>query len=412
MKTLLTNISSLVTVRANGAPSKTGSAMRDVGEITNAAILFDERVLWVGRADEADSMVAEDVDVIDCTGKTVMPGFVDSHTHMVFAGWRAHEFARRIEGATYTDIAAEGGGILSTMRAVRDATVEELYTIGDELVTSALAHGTTTVEIKSGYGLDVESELKLLEAIGDIRENHQARIVGTFLGAHAVPPEYFGNANGYVDEVVHRMLPAVAEQGVASFCDVFTDVGFFSREQSERVLRAAKALGLGLKVHADEIGVIGASEMAAELGCISADHLEHSTIDQIVALRNAGVVCTLLPGTAYTLQLPYPDARTMISEGAIVALATDCNPGSCFTESMQTILSLACVNMRMTIEEAIVASTLHGAAALGLSEHLGSLEIGKYADIVVYNIPSYQHLVYHFGVNHVWTVFVGGEEVG
>jgi imidazolonepropionase len=343
---------------------------------------------------------------------------------MVFAGSRAHEFARRVAGATYAEIAAEGGGILTTMRAVREATLEELAANGHKLVQSALAHGTTTVEIKSGYGLDTKSELKMLEATKKITDyglritenviSHQSSVTSnqsphlhfTFLGAHAVPPEWKHDPDGYVEMVINEMLPAVAEQCIAEFCDVFTDVGFFTVEQSTRILKKAKELGLKLKVHADEIALVGASQMAAELGCISADHLEHSTIDEIRILRDAGVVCTLLPGTAYTLRLPYPDARTMIEEGAVVALATDCNPGSSYSESMQTIMSLACMNMRMSIEEAIVASTINGAAALGISESCGSLEVGKRADIVLYDVASYKDIVYHYGVNHVERVWV------
>ena len=411
MKTLLININSLVTVSANGAATKTGASMRDVGEIVDGAVLFDERILWIGPSSESSEYHGDDVEVVDCQGKTVMPGFVDSHTHMVFAGSRSDEFARRLAGESYSDIAAEGGGILTTMRAVREADLEALINVGDALLTSALEHGSTTIEIKSGYGLDVESELRLLDAIGQLQRGHEARVIGTFMGAHAVPPEYKTEPERYVNLVINEMLPKVKEQGVASFCDVFTDAGFFTIEQSERILLAAREHGLRLKVHADEIALIGASHMAARLGCISADHLEHSTRDEIRALRGAGVVCTLLPGTAYTLRLPYPDAREMISQGAIVALATDCNPGSCFSENMQTILSLACINMNMSIEEAIVASTLHGAAALGLAEHLGSIEVGKFADIVVYDVPSYKNIVYHFGVNHVWGAWVGGNEM-
>ena len=411
MKTLLININSLVTVSANGAATKTGASMRDVGEIVDGAVLFDERILWIGPSSESSEYHGDDVEVVDCKGKTVMPGFVDSHTHMECAGTRSDEFARRLAGESYSDIAAEGGGILTTMRAVREADLEALINVGDALLTSALEHGSTTIEIKSGYGLDVESELRLLDAIGQLQRGHEARVIGTFMGAHAVPPEYKTEPERYVNLVINEMLPKVKEQGVASFCDVFTDAGFFTIEQSERILLAAREHGLRLKVHADEIALIGASHMAARLGCISADHLEHSTRDEIRALRGAGVVCTLLPGTAYTLRLPYPDAREMISQGAIVALATDCNPGSCFSENMQTILSLACINMNMSIEEAIVASTLHGAAALGLAEHLGSIEVGKFADIVVYDVPSYKNIVYHFGVNHVWGAWVGGNEM-
>jgi imidazolonepropionase len=429
MKTLLTNISSLVTVDANGAPFITGEAMREVGEINQGAILFSDVIEWVGTAEDAKHLDQTDVTVIDCTGKTVLPGFVDSHTHMVFAGSRAHEFARRVAGATYAEIAAEGGGILTTMRAVREATLEQLAANGRKLVQSALAHGTTTVEIKSGYGLDTESELKMLEATKKVQGTrykvHQSpslvpspsslvpspsslvpHVFITFLGAHAVPPEWKHDPEAYVNIVINEMLPAVAEQGIAEFCDVFTDAGFFTVEQSTRILKKAKELGLKLKVHADEIALIGASQMAAELGCISADHLEHSTIDEIRILRDAGVVCTLLPGTAYTLRLPYPDARTMIEEGAIVALATDCNPGSSYSESVPTIMSLACMNMRMSIEEAIVASTINGAAALGISATCGSLEVGKRADVVLYDVPSYKDIVYHYGVNHVERVWV------
>lgn len=413
---LLENIASLVTVRADGATSKTGAAMRDVGEIRHGAVLFDDVIRWVGASADVDAALASmqldraDVEVIDCMGKTVMPGFVDSHTHIVFAGSRAHEFARRLSGVPYTQIAAEGGGILTTMHAVRNADVEELYEVGERLATSALHHGTTTIEIKSGYGLTTQSELALLEAVGLLRERHEARIVGTFMGAHDVPPEDRDDPERYVRRVIDEMLPAVKGQGVATYCDVFVDKGFFTVEQGERILRAAAEHGLRGRVHADEIANIGASPMAARCGCVSADHLEYTTVDDVTLLRDAGVVCTLLPGTAYTLRLPYPDARMMIDAGAIVALASDCNPGSCFSENMQSVLSLACTNMGMSIEEAIVAATLHGAAALEATDIIGSIEVGKQADIVVYDVPSYADIVYHFGINHVWSVWVAGEE--
>lgn len=400
MLNVLTNIASLVTVRSNGAHSRTGSDMQDIGEIRNGAVVHNgSTIVWVGQASALPPAYLDGATVIDCAGKTVLPGFVDSHTHMVFAGSRSHEFARRLAGASYAEIAAEGGGILTTMKAVRSATVDELVAVGRNLVDTAVRHGSSTIEIKSGYGLDVDSELRLLEAAGRLKMEGRAHIHVTFLGAHAVPPEWKHDPDGYVDLVINEMLPAVAEQGIAEFCDVFTDAGFFTREQSTRILVAAHDLGLKLKVHADEIALVGASDMAAELGCISADHLEHSTAREVRLLRDAGVVCTLLPGTAYTLRLPFPDARMMIEEGAIVALATDCNPGSCFTENMQTILSLACINMRMSIEEAITAATINGAAALGISHIAGSIEVGKRPDIVIYDVPRYHDVVYHFGVN-------------
>lgn len=400
MLNVLTNIASLVTVQSNGAHSRTGSDMQDIGEIRNGAVVHNgSTIVWVGQASALPPAYVDGATITDCTGKTVMPGFVDSHTHMVFAGSRSHEFARRLAGASYAEIAAEGGGILTTMKAVRSATVDELVAVGRNLVDTAVRHGSTTIEIKSGYGLDVDSELRLLEAAGRLKMVGRAHIHATFLGAHAVPPEWKHDPDGYVDLVINEMLPAVAEQGIAEFCDVFTDAGFFTREQSTRILVAAHDLGLKLKVHADEIALVGASDMAAELGCISADHLEHSTAREVRLLRDAGVVCTLLPGTAYTLRLPFPDARMMIEEGAIVALATDCNPGSCFTENMQTILSLACINMRMSIEEAITAATINGAAALGISHITGSIEVGKRPDIVIYDVPRYHDVVYHFGLN-------------
>lgn len=400
MINVLTNISSLVTVRSDGSRALTGQEMQCISEVRNGAVVHNgSTILWVGETSALPPAYIEGATITDCTGKTVMPGFVDSHTHMVFAGSRSHEFARRLAGASYAEIAAEGGGILTTMKAVRSASVDELAEVGRKLVDSAVRHGSTTIEIKSGYGLDVDSELRLLEAAGRLKQEGRAHIHVTFLGAHAVPPEWKHDPDGYVNLVINEMLPAVAEQGIAEFCDVFTDKGFFTREQSKRILVAARDHGLKLKVHADEIALVGASDMAAELGCISADHLEHSTVDEVRLLRDAGVVCTLLPGTAYTLRLPFPDARMMIEQGAIVALATDCNPGSCFTENMQTILSLACINMRMSIEEAITAATINGAAALGISHITGSIEVGKRPDIVIYDVPRYHDVVYHFGVN-------------
>ena len=410
--TLLTNIDSLVTVHASGAPYKTGSQMRDIGEIRQGAILFDNTIRWVGLASDVPSeLITEDTEVIDCTGQTVMPGFVDAHTHMVFAGSRAEEFAQRLAGVPYTQIAAEGGGILRTMNAVRQASVEDIIENGARLVQSAINHGTTTLEIKSGYGLTVDAELKLLEAAGVLQQEMPVRIVITFLGAHDVPPEYKSDPDAYVDLVVNTMLPRVKEQGLATACDVFTDQGFFTREQSERILTAAVALGFSIHVHADEIANIGASEMAAKFGAWSADHLEFTTPENMDAMREAGTVAVLLPGTAYTLRLPYPDARTMIGKGLVVALASDCNPGSCFSENMQGVLSLACMNMGFSIEEAITAATLNGAHALRIGHQTGSLEVGKRADVVIYDVPSYANIVYHFGVNHAFSVWADGQEI-
>lgn len=414
MKTLLINIGELVTVNANGASHKSGRDMSDIGVIHNGAVLFDETILWVGTTDYAEKQIIheyDDITIVHCKGKCVLPGFVDSHSHIVFAGNRATEFARRLAGVSYQTIANEGGGILSTMRAVRSATVENLAEIGKSLAMSALSHGTTTMEIKSGYGLSIEAELNQLSAIRYLQEQLPMTIVPTFLGAHDFPPEFAENRDDYVDVVINEMLPEVAKRNLAIFCDVFTDTGYYTVEQSRRILNAGKEYGLIPKIHADELSSFGAGELAGEIGAISADHLLYVSEAGMQSMNNAGTVATLLPGTAYTLRLPYAPARTMIDNNMIVALATDCNPGSCFTENMQTIMSLACSSMRMSIEEAITASTLNGAAAIGMSDTIGSIEVGKQADMILLDSANYADLVYHFGVNHIAHVWRKGRMV-
>ncbi|MBN9398806.1 MAG: imidazolonepropionase ['Candidatus Kapabacteria' thiocyanatum] len=422
MATLITNIASLITVDAAGQRSRTGAAMREIGEIRDGAILFDDTIRWIGTSEDALSLlndearltalgiVVADLEIVDAEGRTVLPGFVDSHTHVVFAGSRATEFARRLQGVSYQEIAAEGGGILATVNAVRDASVEDLVHVGEGLVHSAMEHGTTTMEIKSGYGLTLDSELRQLEAVAILNDTMAPRIMATFMGAHDVPPEYRDRREAYVDHIIDDMLPRVAEQGIAQFCDAFVDTGYFTNDDGRRIAAAAKAHGLIPKIHADELSAFGAAEMAAESGAISADHLLFASEAGIESMKKHGTVATLLPGTAYTLRLPYAPARRMIDAGAVVALATDCNPGSCFCENMQQIISLACMNMGMSIEEAITASTLHGAAALGVAEYVGSLEVGKMADIVMYDVAGYADLVYHFGTNKVVSVWIEGEE--
>ncbi|MBI5326299.1 MAG: imidazolonepropionase [Ignavibacteriae bacterium] len=415
MKTLFTNISSLVTANSNGAIKKCGKEMSEIGEIKDGALLIDEKIIWAGTTEEAEIKLQSGEfkleRVVNMNGKTILPGFVDSHTHIVFAGDRSNEFAKRLRGATYQEIAAEGGGILATVNAVRNSSIDELVENGYNIAMSAIRYGTTSMEIKSGYGLDLKNEIKMLEAIKELKSKLPITIKSTFLGAHDFPPEYKNNRDKYIDLICNEMLPAVAEQKLADYCDAFVDKGYYTIEQGERIFRTALDLGLKLKVHADELADVSAASLAARMGAVSADHLLFISDKGIADMKQAGTIVALLPGTAYFIRMPYAPARKMIEEGLAVALATDCNPGSCFTENMQMILSLAVINMKMTAEEAITATTLNGAAALELSDKMGSLEPGKEANFIVCDTPSYTNIFYHFGVNHVKDVYVRGDNV-
>ena len=414
MKTLFINIDSLVTVASDGKPSKRGSAMQDIGEIRNGAMLVSDRIEWIGNTADweyQDYISSEKPDsIIDLKGKTVLPGFVDSHSHIVFAGDRSGEFARRMRGVTYQHIAAEGGGILSTMKATRLASTRQLADSGLRLAQSALAHGSTSIEIKSGYGLDTATEMNMLRAIRIIESECPIRISRTFLGAHDFPPEFAGRRDEYVDLLVSEMIPEAAGQGLAEFCDVFVDEGYYTIGQAERIFNAAARYGLKARLHADEMANVHATELAVKLGALSADHLLNISSEGIEAIAGSDTIATLLPGTAYFLRMQYAPARKLIEAGAAVALATDCNPGSCFTENMQLILSLAVINMKMSAEEAITAATLNGAASLGKSSETGSLEVGKLADFIVCDVDSYSSIFYHFGVNHVEQTWIGGRK--
>jgi imidazolonepropionase len=398
---LISNIGSLITISQKpDARGNIHESMNELSIIHDAAMIFTDTFEWIGKESEIPTEYIID-QVIDANGRAIIPGFVDSHTHCVFAGNRSNEFARRLRGITYQQIASEGGGILSTVSAVRKASIEELAEKGIELAWKAIEYGTTTIEMKSGYGLSMESELALIKAIEIVKNEVPIRIISTFMGAHDFPPEYANNRFAYVELIINEMLPAVKELNVVDFCDVFTDTGYYSIEDSRRILLKAMELGFSCKVHADELSSFGAAEMAGELKTVSADHLLYCSEAGMDAMKQGGTIATLLPGTAYTLRLPYAPARRMIDGGLIVALATDCNPGSCYTPNMQTILSLACMNMGMSIEEALTSATLHGAYALRAEEYCGSIEIGKSADFNMLDTSSYSDLVYHFGVNHI-----------
>ena len=403
---LVRGASELVTMRAaTGGDSGPG----DLGVLAGGALAArDGRIVWVG----AEADLAREIEVpadaveIDAEGACVVPGFVDSHTHAVFAGERAGEYGRRLAGASYLEIQAAGGGIMSTVRATRAASEDELAALARRRLDSFLRYGTTTLEIKSGYGLTLEDECKMLAAA---RTPHPTNRVHTLLAAHSTPEEFAGRDDEYIELVCAEILPALV--GQAEFVDVFCDKGAFTVEQSRRVLEAGRALGYRLKIHAEELAHTGGTAMAARLGAVSADHLMHVTGEDIAALRAAGTVATLLPGTSYTLHSSYAPARTLLDAGVTVALASDFNPGSCYCENLQMTISLACQELRMTPAEALRAATMGGAAALGLQAEVGSLEVGKRCDLLVLDAASHEELPYHFGVNLVSGVIVGGRAV-
>lgn len=415
MKTLIKNIDSLTTVNAGGGSRLFGKDMSRIGEISDGAMLFDEKILWFGTTRDSEILIEKGeispAGTIDLRGKTVLPGFCDSHTHIVFGGDRSREFARRLRGVSYVQIAEEGGGIQTTVKGTRQASVEELVEVGKKQAFEMIKHGTTAIEIKSGYGLSTESEIKMLEAIKILKEELPIEISATFLGAHDFPPEYKSDREKYIDILCNEMIPEVAERGLAEYCDAFVDEGYYTLEEGERVLRAGLDAGLKLKVHCDELADFGAASMAASLGAISADHLLYVSDKGIEDMRKAGTIAALLPGTAYFIRMPYAPARKIIDSNVVTALSTDCNPGSSFTQNMQLILSLAAINMHMTAEEAIAAATLNGAAAMEKSDKIGSLEVGKQADFIVCDCKNYSELFYNFGINHVSQTWTKGEKI-
>ncbi len=383
--------------------------MRELGILTNAGVLCaGGKIDWVGPMSEWSRNLPDDFMELDAAGKVVLPGFVDSHTHMMFAGDRANEFAMRAEGATYQQIAEQGGGILNTIKHVRSASKKELKKSTARRMIEMMKHGTTTVEIKSGYGLDKHSEIKMLEAINELGNEEMMSVVPTFIGAHAVPPEFRNEKDAYVKLVLAEMLPYVGKKKLAAFCDVFCEKGYFELEESERIVMEGKKWGMKPKIHAEELSNLGGAQLAAKTGAVSADHLEHVSDEGILALRNAGVVATLLPGVSFFLNHGYAPARKLIDAGVAVAIASDFNPGSCMSFSIPMMMTIACTQMRMTPEEALTAATLNGAAALDISSTVGSIEVGKDADMIVADIPDYKFLAYHYGMNHITTMIKRG----
>ena len=398
---------------AGPARPRVGAELRQLSVIEDGALFVtNHRIARAGDRSEIERLIDETCDVIDADGRVVLPGFVDAHTHPVFAGTRAGEFEERSQGATYQEIAARGGGIQSTVRATRDATLDELVAAGRRYANWFLRTGTTTVEAKSGYGLTLEDELKLLRAIKRLDQETLLRYVPTFLGAHDIPPEYKSRRDEYVSLLVVEMLPRVAQEKLAEYCDVFCENKVFTTDESRKILTAARAHGLGLRVHADQLSLSGGAEMAGELRATTADHLEYADIKGIVALKSANVQPVLLPGSVYALgSSRYPPAREMIDAGLAIVIATDFNPGSSPMPSIPMALSIAATHMKVTPAEGITASTINAAYSLGRGNEIGSLEPGKVADFVIHDCEDYREIPYFFGIEHPWRVYAGGELV-
>ena len=408
---LIKNASQLVT--CSGFQAKQGKAMSDLHTIEDGAVVIENaRIAAVGKSEAVLAKIDEaKFESIDANGKAVLPGFVDSHTHFIFGGYRAEEFSWRLRGDSYMAIMNRGGGIINTVKATRNASKKELIESGKRHLDSMLSFGVTTVEGKSGYGLDETTEIKQLEVMKALNHIHPIEIVSTFLGAHAVPKKYKDREDEYIDYMIHRVIPKVADLKLAEFCDIFCEKGVFSVKQSKRLLLHALKVGLKIKIHADEMVQLGGAELAAELGAVSADHLLHASESGIKALADAGVVATLLPGTAFSLKEPYARGRYMIDQNCAVALATDFNPGSCFSESIPLIFALATIYMNLSIEEAITALTINGAAAIDRADTIGSIDVGKSGDVIILEYPSYQYIPYHIGVSTVEKVIKNGELV-
>lgn len=410
MNNLIIRHATLVT--PEGRHARKGAAMSKLKIVDNAVIIAEDgKIIYAGEEHGAADYLPSDPSShkeIDAKGKVVLPGFVDSHTHLIFGGYRPEEFEWRLKGDSYMSIMERGGGIQNTVNATRKESARSLAQKASWYIDKMSEMGVTTVEIKTGYGLDTTTEIKQLDAIYMLgKMNKKVNLVTTFLGAHAVPQEYKGRTSEYVDLIIEEMLPKVVNR--AKFCDIFTEKNVFEIEDSRRLLQAAKNMGFSLKLHADEIVQLGGAELAAEMGAVSADHLLHVSDEGINKMARHNVVATLLPLTAFSLREPYAPARKFIEAGAAVALATDLNPGSCFSGSIPLTIALACIYMNMSIEETITALTINGAAALELAHSKGTVEAGKDADLLILDFDNYKMLTYYIGMNCVNTVIKSGE---
>lgn len=406
-KVLVSNIGMLATPKGNAA--RCGEEQGKIEILKNAWVLIEDGVIAAVGTGSPEG--AEGAEVIDAGGKLVTPGLVDAHTHLIFGGWRQNELGLKLHGATYLEIQNAGGGIQSTTNATRSASKEELRAKAEKALDEMMGFGTTTVEAKSGYGLATEHELKALQVIRELDDRHPMDLVATFMGAHLVPAEYKNDREAYVRLVCEEMMPAVREQGIAKFCDVFCEADTFTVEESRRILEAGLKYGLRPKIHADEIEAIGGSRLAGEIGAISAEHLIVCPPEGIDALAKGGVIACLLPATSFNLGAVFAPARDMVKAGVPVAMATDFNPGSCPCLNMQFVINLGCLKYKLTPEEVLTAVTLNGAAAIGMADRVGSVETGKQGDLVIWDAPDLDYICYRVGSNLAGTVIKKGAVV-
>ncbi len=410
---VIKNIDNLITLQGEDR-ARRGEELKDIGLIEGGIIAVkDDEIIYVGKGQLPGSIETDENTVfIDATGKTVTPGLIDSHTHLVHGGSRENELDMKLHGVPYLDILSAGGGIHSTMKATQEASFEELYEKAKKSLNIMMSFGVTTVEGKSGYGIeDFETELRQMEVAHKLNEDHPVDLISTFMGAHSIPKKYESDSEEFVNIIIKKMLPLVEEKGLAEFCDVFCEEGVFSIDQSRRILLAAREHGMKLKIHADEIVTLGGAELAVEIGCVSADHLLAASEKGLEALANSNTIATLLPGTAFNLGAEFANARRMIDMGVAVAISTDYNPGSCPTENIQFIMTLSSLKMKMTPEEVITGVTINAAAALRIENKVGSIQKGKKADIVIFNAPNLPYIIYHFGINHTDTVIKNGKVI-
>ena len=411
---VIKNIDNLITMKGEDR-ARRGKEQSEIGLIKNGIIaIAGEKIIYVGEGNLPGHIETdENTEFISGEGKTVTPGLIDSHTHVVHGGSREHELSMKLKGVPYLDILAAGGGIHNTIEATRNASFDELYNQAKKSMDTMLSFGVTTVEGKSGYGVeDFETELRQLEVAKKLNEDHHMDLISTFMGAHAIPMKYKDNPDEFVDIIINEQIPQVVKKDLAKFCDVFAEEGVFTIDQSRKILLAAREHGMDLKIHADEIITLGGAELAAEIKCVSADHLIAASDEGIKAMGEAGVIGNVLPGTSFNLQTGhFANPKKMIEENVAVAISTDYNPGSCPTENLQLIMSFASLIMKLTPEQVITAVTINGAASLGIEDKVGSIQEDKYADIAIFDAKNLDYIIYHFGINHIDKVVKRGKLV-